>query len=111
MTKNIKNVNVMPHNAARCRNAILRCRNFAFESRFKRENRLRLSIERALCIRLALSLPSAKGMLAGITADGTKIPSDGKKIPSDETKIPSDVLTTPPRGNDASNRIHFFVKL
>ena len=50
-------------------------------------------------------------MLAGITADGTKIPSDGKKIPSDETKIPSDVLTTPPRGNDASNRIHFFVKL
>jgi len=83
MTKNIKNVNVMPHNAARCRNAILRCRIFA----------------------------SAKGMLAGITADGTKIPSDGTKIPSDETKILSDVLTTPPRGNDASNRIHFFVKL
>ena len=80
----------MPHNAARCRNAILRCRIFA----------------------------SAKGMLAGIAADGTKIPSDGtkipsdeKKIPSDETKILSDVLTTPPRGNDASNRIHFFVKL
>ena len=43
-------------------------------------------------------LCSAKGMLAGITADGTKIPSDGKEIPSDETKIPSDVLTTPPRG-------------
>jgi len=42
-------------------------------------------------------------MLAGITADGTKIPSDEKKIPSDETKILSDVLTTPPRGNDASN--------
>lgn len=38
-------------------------------------------------------------MLAGIAADGTKIPSD-------ETKILSDVLTTPPRGNDASNRIH-----
>ena len=35
-------------------------------------------------------------MLAGITADGTKFPSD-------ETKILSDVLTTPPRGNDASN--------
>ena len=42
-------------------------------------------------------------MLAGIAADGKIIPSDGKKIPSDETKILSDVLTTPPRGNDASN--------
>jgi len=41
-------------------------------------------------------------MLAGITADGTKIPSDEKIIPSDETKILSDVLTTLPRGNDAS---------
>ena len=49
---------------------------------------------------------SVKGMLAGITADGTKIPSDEKKIPSDEPKILSDVLPPPPRGNDASNRIH-----
>jgi len=47
-------------------------------------------------------------MLAGIAADGTKIPSDEKKIPSDETKILSDVLTTPPRGK---RRVTFLTNL
>ena len=58
-------------------NAPARCRTFAFESRFKRENRLRLSKERALCIRLALSLSSAKG--AGVHSGGQKIISVRQK--------------------------------